>query len=214
MIHGLINILAVVIVLVTPKSSLQNTHTILSQEKYSLADRYQDASVNSVFSDNILLTLSYMGKKVKQGEPVSWEKVKAPSEYYIELLPNQTFAFHDQVLEKYQQGVAATTNAHFIASEGFKSDGWLVGDGVCHLASFMYAAAKEAGLLAEAPTNHDFATIADVPKELGVAIYYSPVDKTTSTLQNLYITNTRNKTIRFVFIHQGDTLSIRIEEAA
>lgn len=195
-------------------SAIINTKnpTVLSQEQYSLAQRYPEPSVNAVFSDNILLTLSYMNGKVKEGEEVSWDKIRAESQYKLVLKPGETFAFHDHVLSKYEGKVVATTNAHFGLSQGFKSDGWLVGDGVCHLASFMYVAAKTAGLAAQSPTRHDFANIPAVPKESGVSIFYSPNDKQSSTAQNLYITNTRDKTIAFVFTHSNDSLDVAVEE--
>lgn len=185
---------------------------ILSQVTYSLSNRYSNSYVNSVFSDNILLTLAYMSGKVKKGQNISWNSVKSVSVKTIVLKPGQTFAFHDEVLEKYKGKVASTTNAHFNSNEGFKSDGWLVGDGVCHLASFMYVAAIKAGLFSEAPTRHDFAVIPDVPKQAGVSIFYSPNNPSSSTLQNLYITNNQSKTIAFVFAHEKDSLNIKVEE--
>jgi hypothetical protein len=188
------------------------TNKVLSQVTYSLSNRYADNYINEVFSDNILLTLAYMSGKVKKGEQISWDKVKAPSTTKILIKPGQTFAFHDAVMKKYEGKIVSTTNAHFNFIEGFKSDGWLVGDGVCHLASFMYVASKEAGLLSEAPTRHDFAVIPEVPKELGVSIYYSPANLDSSTAQNLYITNNRSKTIAFVFNQKNDSLDIRVEE--
>ena len=193
-------------------SVANNTNKVLAQTTYSLDKRYNDPYVNEVFSDNILLTLAYMGGKVKKGENVSWSAVKAPSTNKFILMPGETFAFHDTVLEKYKGKVVSTTNAHFISSEGFKSDGWLVGDGVCHLASFMQMISKDAGLQTEAPTNHDFATIAEVPKEYGVSIYYSPDNPSTSTAQNLYITNNKSQTIAFVFTHNEDSLNIKVEQ--
>lgn len=187
--------------------------TVLSQERYSLAQRYQqDPWVNSVFSDNILLTLSYMNGGVKEGEKIDWDKVRKDGQVRLVLNPGETFAFHENVFDKYEGKVAATTNAHFNFNQGFKSDGWLIGDGVCHLASFMYVAALEAGLLAQAPTNHDFMEIPQVPTELGVSILYSPFDKHGSTLQNLYITNTKDKAIAFIFTHEKDSLDVAIEE--
>lgn len=60
------------------------------------------------------------------------------------------------------------------ATEGLISDGYLTGDCVCHLASLIYWAARDAGLTALAPTNHDFTTIPEVPKEYGVSIYFTP----------------------------------------
>ncbi len=185
---------------------------VLSQVTYSLSNRYSNPYVNTVFSDNILLTLAYMSGKIKEGQNISWNTVKSSGVKTLLLKPGQTFAFHDEVLEKYKGKVALTTNAHFNSSEGFKSDGWLVGDGVCHLASFMYVAATNAGLLSEAPTRHDFAPIPDVPQQSGVSIFYSPDNPLSSTLQNLYITNNHSKTIAFVFVQNKDDLNIKVEE--
>jgi hypothetical protein len=183
----------------------------LSNLTYSLSNRYNDPYVNGVFADNILLTLAYMDGKVKEGQKVQWNKVEDSGVTTLILKPGQTFAFHDTVLEKYKGKVVSTTNTHFNSRDGFKSDGWLVGDGVCHLASFMYVASLTAGLEAEAPTRHDFAKIEDVPQKYGVSIYYTPNDAKTSTLQNLYITNNQPKTIAFVFTHDQDSLNIKVE---
>ena len=147
-----------------------------------------------------------MSGKVKKGKPIEWNKVKTSSVSKIILKPGQTFAFHDITLEKYKNKIALTTNAHFNYSEGFRSDGWLVGDGVCHLASFMYVVSKKAGLVLEAPTRHDFAKIPDVEKEAGVSIF------NTSATQNLYVTNNLNKTIAFVFTHKQNNLNIKVEQ--
>lgn len=185
---------------------------VLTEANYSLKNRYSNTFVNEVFADNILLTLAYMSGQVKKGENVQWGSVEKPASHNLILKPGETFAFHDTVLPKYKDSVKVTTNAHFNSLEGFKSDGWLVGDGVCHLASFMYAVAKKAGLESEAPTNHDFAKIPDVPRELGVSIYYRPDNPGSSTLQNLYITNTFSKTIAFVFTHDKSNLNIKVEE--
>lgn len=185
---------------------------VLTEANYSLTNRYSNTYVNDVFTDNILLTLAYMGGKVKKGENIAWDNVEKPGTNSLVLKPGESFAFHDTVLPKYKDSVKLTTNAHFNSFEGFKSDGWLVGDGVCHLASFMYAVAKQAGLTAEAPTNHDFAKIPDVPRELSVSIYYMPDNPGSSTLQNLYITNTFSKTIAFVFTHDKSNLNIKVEE--
>src|SRR3989344_5959251 len=186
--------------------------TKLEHKDYSLANRHAVSYVNNVFSDNILLTLAYMSKTVKKGEAIPWETVRAEREYRFLLKPGQTFAFHDTVLKEHENKVTFTTNAHFNASEGFKSDGWLIGDGVCHLASFMNAVARDAGLMVHAPVDHSFADIPDVPQQLGVSIYSLPNDTATSSLQNLYITNTRNKSIVFIFDHKKNSLHIRVEE--
>lgn len=194
------------------ETPIKATNRVLSEVNYSLLDRYSNTYVNDVFVDNILLTLAYMSGTVKQGVQFSWDAVKSPGVHQFILKPGETFAFHDVAFDKYKGKVVATTNAHFNSNEGFKSDGWLVADGVCHLASFIYVASKEAGLFSEAPTAHDFAKIADVPKEYGVSIFYSPNNPSSSTLQNLYITNNRNKTIAFVFSHDKESLNIKVEE--
>lgn len=211
MISILLN-LALITIMSFVSLSETNTDKVLSQVTYSLSNRYSDPYVNNVFSDNILLTLAYMSGKVKKGEKISWNTVKTSSINKLVLKPGQTFAFHDTILEKYKGKIASTTNAHFNSSEGFKSDGWLVGDGVCHLASFMYVASKSAGLQTDAPTRHDFAAITDVPKQYGVSIYYSPDNPNSSTVQNLYITNNRSKPIAFIFTHNNNILNIKVEQ--
>ena len=186
---------------------------ILAEKEYSLTDRYSNQFVNDVFADNILLTLSYMNGQTKQGEKVDWNKIHQPNEYEFLLQPGKTFAFHDQVEDQYKGALALTTNAHFNSTEGFKSDGWLVGDGVCHLASFMNVVAQQAGLRVDAPTRHDFAKIPDVSREFGTAIYYMPGEKGVSSRQNLYVTNTTSKTIAFVFNHTtANSLQIAVEQ--
>lgn len=200
------NIIAAAMILLTNPTGT-TTPKALSQVTYSLSNRYSNTFVNDVFSDNILLTIAYLGGKVKKGDSISWDTVKTDWEIKFTLKPGQTFAFHDAVLEKYKGKIALTTNAHFNASEGFKSDGWLVGDGVCHLASFIYVAAKNAGLEVEAPTSHDFAVIPNIEKKDGVSIFSE------NTLQNLYITNNQSQDIIFVFVHKDDALTIRVETA-
>ena len=178
----------------------------LSQVTYSLSNRYADSFVNGVFSDNILLTLAYLNKTVHKAEDISWKEVQAEGQFSFSLKPGETFAFHDAVLDKYKGRVVLTTNSHFNWAEGFRSDGWLIGDGVCHLASFMYVAAQKAGLQVEAPTSHDFAMIPNIEKKDGVSIYSE------NTMQNLYITNNKSKPIAFVFTHAEGSLNIRVEE--
>lgn len=202
----LTNIIAAAMILITNPAG-STVPKALSQVTYSLSNRYSNTFVNDVFSDNILLTIAYLGGNIKKGESVSWNKVKEKGETKFALKPGETFAFHDAVLEKYKNKIALTTNAHFNSYEGFKSDGWLIGDGVCHLASFMYVAAKNAGLEVEAPTSHDFAVIPNIEKKDGVSIFSE------NTLQNLYITNNQSKTIAFVFVHKEDSLTIRVESA-
>ena len=201
----LLNIIAAATILLTSLGSKPKT-SALSEVSYSLKNRYSNSFVNDVFADNILLTIAYLDGMVKKGQNVPWKAVEAQKEARFSLKPGETFAFHDTVLDKYKGKVALTTNAHFNSLEGFKSDGWLIGDGVCHLASFMYVAAKDADLDVEAPTAHDFAVIPNIEKKDGVSIYSE------SQLQNLYITNNKNTPISFVFEHKDGNLTIRVEK--
>lgn len=188
----------------------QKQPQILATHEFSMNDRYDNTYVAGVFKDNILLNLAYMQGTVQAKNQVNWPSLEQPFEYRFRLNPGQTFAFHDQVLPKYAGRVQKTTNAHFNWQEGFKSDGYLTGDGVCHLASLMYWTAKDAGLEAEAPTNHDFMKIPQVPKEDGVSIYSVPGNYNTSANQNLYITNNQNGTTEFKFVYDGNNLKVSV----
>ncbi|MGH7246308.1 MAG: VanW family protein [Candidatus Levyibacteriota bacterium] len=188
------------------------THT-LAAHAFSLEDRYGNSFVNNVFKDNILLAVTYATNKHVSAQEINWKQIENPFHKTIALKPGETFAFHDDVLPQYNGKVEKTTNAHFDSQEGFKSDGYLVGDGVCHLASLLYWVAKDAGLAALAPTRHDFAPVPDVPREYGVSIYDNAFAKGSSNeLQNLYITNNKNKTIVFDFDYNGKNLIISAKE--
>lgn len=194
--------------LISPKVE----ENVLASKEMRLDNRWPNSFVNEVFKDNILLNLAYMEGRVERKKDVKWDEVKKPSHFEFKLDPDQTFAFHEDILDKYNGKVVKTTNAHFNASEGFKSDGYLFGDGVCHLASLIYWAAKEAGLFAEAPTNHDFAKIEDIPQEFGVSIYSNPFSKGSHAQQNLYITNNKGKPISFKFEYNQDKIKVAIIE--
>lgn len=184
---------------------------VISEKSISLSKRYDSQFVNDVFKDNILLTLNYLGGEVKKKSDIDWEKVNETKFYSFSIMPGEIFAFHDNVLPEFQN-VAKTTNAHFNFEQGFKSDGYLMGDGVCHLASLTYWAAKDAGLNATAPVNHDFAVINEVPKEYGVSIYYLPEKTSASGNQNLYIENNLDKEILFAFTYDGEYLNLQISK--
>jgi hypothetical protein len=185
---------------------------LLSAQNISLENRYQDRFVNDVFKDNILLNLAYLSGRVTKKEDINWDEVRKPFEYRFTLMPDKTFAYHDDVLEQYKSTVVKTTNAHFNFEDGFKSDGYLMGDGVCHLASLIYLSAKTAGLNAYAPTNHSFANIPEIDKEFGVSIYKMPGNSNANALQNLYITNNKEKPIVFNFTYKDGELKLSIYE--
>lgn len=188
------------------------SQSVLAQKEMSLDNRYGNKFVNDVFKDNILLNLAYMRGQVTKAADIKWEEVIKPFNYEFILNPNTTFAYHEDVEDKYKQTLAKTTNAHFNFQEGFKTDGYLFGDGVCHLASLIYWVARDAGLEAIAPTNHDFASIPEVPKEYGVSIYSNPYSKGSNTRQNLYVTNNKSKPITFRFAYQDNKVKVSIIE--
>lgn len=151
-----------------------------------------------------------MSGKITKAADIKWDEFHSPFQYEFSLNPNQTFAYHSDVKDKYKQSLVKTTNAHFNAGEGFKTDGYLFGDGVCHLASLLSWATKEAGLSVEAPTNHNFANIPDIPKEHGVSIYSSPASKNSNMLQNLYITNNKAKPVTIKFAYQDNKVTVSV----
>lgn len=186
-----------------------STH-VFSRHEFSLNKRYEDSFVNGVFKDNILLTMAYLSDKKIEPKNVDWESLEKPFQYRFVLKPGETFAFHDDAIPKFAGKISKTTNAHFNAQEGFKSSGYLVGDGVCHLASLLYWVARDAGLETETRVNHNFANIPQVPKEYGVSIYAYPGSQTNDQMQNLYITNNKNREIAFDFSFDGENLKITV----
>ncbi|MCX6791513.1 MAG: VanW family protein [Candidatus Gottesmanbacteria bacterium] len=181
---------------------LLGTESVRSERAFSLADRYPDAWVNDIFRYNILHTLSLMDTTGK--DPTK------PQSYSFTLKPGEVFAFHEDVLPQFKGRVTQTMHAHFNYTDGFKSDGYLYGDGVCHLAALLYWAAKDAGLAALAPTNHDFANIPEVPKEYGVSIYFTPGAHDSNAQHNLYITNTFDRAVQFAFAYDNTNLTVKV----
>lgn len=204
---------AATIVTISAQLTLPLEQHVVASQEISLGVRYPDKSVSDVFKDNILLNLAYMDGKVSSASEIKWDEIRKPFQYEFKLEPNKTFAFHDEVSNEYKEKVSKTTQAHFNSQEGFKTDGYLFGDGVCHLASLIYWVAKEALLDAKAPTNHDFAAIPEISKEYGVSIYSNPLSKGSNAMQNLYITNNKGKPITFEFEYSGDKLKVSVVEA-
>lgn len=185
--------------------------TELGSQSFSLEKRYADTFVNDVFKDNILLTLAYM-RGVQVSNNPNWDIVRKPFTYSIRLKPGEVFAFHEDVLPEFVGKVVQTTNAHFGSQEGFKSDGYLVADGVCHLASLIHEAGVKGGLKVVSPTNHDFAVIPEIPREFGTAIYFMPGQKGSNAMQNLYVENNKEKPIALVFEYKDNILTVRVVE--
>ncbi len=192
--------------------SVINHDKILAQRSFSLEYRYPDKWVSEIFKDNILLALAYL-RGYSKTEEMNWTAVEKPFHYEFILKPGEVFAFHDDVLPQYQEHIVKTTGSHFIWNEGYKSDGWLIGDGVCHLASFINWVARDAGLDVLSPTNHDFAAIPEVPREYGVAIFAVPGMHGSDELQNLYVKNNHTHDITFVFDYNGKDLKVSVKES-
>jgi len=190
-----------------------NPDVVLATRSFSLENRYGNTFVNNVFKDNILLTLNYMDGTVNNKNDINWEEIQKPDTYEFTLNPGEGFAFHDQILPEYSDSIVKTTNAHFNYTDGYKSDGYLMGDGVCHLASLIYWAAKNAGITSVSLVRHDFAKINEVPKEFGVSIKYMPGEFSNSSRHNLYVVNNQDKPITFIFNYDGTNLSVSVTEA-
>lgn len=169
----------------------------LAKKTLDLTSRYPEKSVNEVFADNILLTLHDL--KGDASKNPDWEKIRQPFETSFALNPGEVFAFHEDILPEFKGKVSKTTGAHFNWEDGFKSDGWLMGDGVCHLATLINWVAQEARLKVMAPVSHDFLPVPGVPKEFGTAIYWLPESGWKSQNQNLYIENSFNFPVKFTF---------------
>ena len=190
-----------------PKTSSVQTQAqkqLLAQHVMPLNDRYPVPSVSSVFSDNILLALNYMTGNVKNSSQINWDTIHKPATYEITLQPGEVFAFHDAILPEFASNKINTTNVDFGGDQGFRSDGYLYGDGVCHLASLMNWVARDAGLEVVAPTPHNFAKIPDIDPKYGTAIYAGDAN------QNLYVKNTLDKPVEFVFTYVNDNLTLSI----
>ncbi len=189
-------------------------YRVLGSRGMSMNYRYPVASVSRIFRDNILLNIAYLDGRVTSSGQINWEEINKPFHSEFTLQPNETFAYHENVLPEYKDKVTLTTNAHFNKQDGFKSDGYLYGDGVCQLASLINWAARDAQLDVESPTNHDFASIPEVPKQYGVAIYFNPNSAGSSARENLYITNNTDKPVTFSFDYDGNELKVSVSQAA
>ena len=185
---------------------------IMATHTMSLDERYPNESVNDVFRYNILLTLAYLRSSLKDTHSIDFSEVEKPFEFDLTLNPGETFAYHEDVLPEYKNSLKYYTGAHFGGDQGFKSDGYLMGDGVCHLASLIFWAARDAGLEAKSPVNHNFANIPQIPREYGVSIYYMPGQETANAAQNLYVKNTLDTEVTFKYAYDGHNLTVSVEK--
>ncbi len=167
----------------------EKTVEILASQTLDLSNRDKNPFINQVFKYNILLAVHNLGNFV--------------------LNPGEAFAFHNNILPEYQDKVVQTIASEFNAKEGYQSAGGIIGDGVCHLASFLNWVSSEANLETEARVNHDFRPIPGIPREYWTSIRYSQQGHNSQN-QNLYIKNSLNFPVEFKFTLTGDSLEIKI----
>lgn len=187
---------------------------VLSSQEIDMEYRYPVASVSKIFKENILLNLAYLDGRVSSPAQINWEEINKPFHTEFTLQPNEAFAYHNAILPEYKDRVVVTTKARFNKQDGFKTDGYLYGDGVCQLASLINWAARDAQLEVTQFTNHDFAAIPEVPKKYGVAIYLDPNNQAASARKNLYIVNNQNRPVTFRFDYLDGQLKITVTKAA
>lgn len=94
---------------------------LLSSREMSLSNRHPVGFINDVYRKNILLNLAYLSGRVTKASDINWDEITKPFSYEFILNPYQTFAFHEDVKNKYRRILSKTTNAHFNAREGFKT---------------------------------------------------------------------------------------------
>ncbi|MBI2011189.1 VanW family protein [Candidatus Daviesbacteria bacterium] len=184
---------------------------VLASHEISLKERTPGGgSMSDVMADNILLTLAYLNNDELDPKNVNWSKVRENRTVEFSLMPNQAFAYHEGYLEEYKDKIVKTTNARFSGDQGFKHDGYLMGDGVCHLASLIYWVALDAKLDTKAPVNHDFMLIPGIDKKYGVSIYHMPGSDAVNAMQNLYIKNNLDSEVTFEFKKERDILRVNV----
>jgi hypothetical protein len=193
------------------KTEANQAQTEIASRSMSLDLRYGGVeNPNNIYKDNILLNLAYIEGSVKSKNDINWDQLKQPKTIEFSLEPGQVFAYHDIIDPKYAQENIKSVHTNFGAGDGYKLSDGLYGMGVCHLASLMHWAALDAGLESDAPSNHDFYAIPEIPKEYGVAIYNSPDAPAASIKQNLYIKNNLDSKVTFKFDFDGVNLKVSV----
>jgi len=175
---------------------------VLASHVLDLTKRDKNEFVNQVFKHNILLTVSQIPGQ-------AWKSQDRPGLFSFVLQPGEVFAFHKNILGEYREKEVKAVSSEFKSSEGYRSSGWIVGDGVCHLASLMNWTASEAGLKVKAVVNHNFRSIPGIPRQYGTSVRYSQSGHNSQN-QNLYIENNLNYPVEFRFEVQGNNLRLEI----
>ncbi len=198
---------------ITPVSKVAKTQEVIASHEFSLEKRYEVKSVNEVMKKNILLNLAYLSGKVSKKSDINWDEVTKPFSYEFTLKPGEVFAYHDIVRSMYKDRLTVTSTTNFGAGDGYLSDGYLYGDGVCHLASLINWAAVDANLEVVVPKDHrSVASINEIPDDYGVSIYKDP-GANIGADNNLYITNNQSQPVSFVFNYDGIELTVSVTKA-
>lgn len=183
----------------------------LATTHMSLENRAMPGSfMAEIMRDNILLTTAYMRGIVDNPSKIDWDAVREPFEYSFTLKPGEAYSFQKDALPEYAGSIVKTIDVNFAGQDGYKHDGYLMGDGVCHLASLFYKAAIQAGIEATAPTNHDFMPIPEIERKYGVSIYSMPGSAEANSKQNLYIRNNTSGTIEFKISYDGVNMTTEV----
>lgn len=163
---------------------------ILAEHFLDLNTRAESTAVNEIFKYNILLALEYYN-------------------FSFTLEPGEVFAFHENIAPEFADLPVKTGWTRYTTKEGYKTVLGLPGNGVCHLASLMNWTATDSGLEVVSRVNHNFAPIPEVPKEYGTSIKYLPQGGNSQN-QNLYIKNTLDFPVRFVFETDEGEVTLKI----
>ena len=175
---------------------LAEKNHVLASESLDLSQRAPVGSVNEGFKENILIAVDYL-KKVNGG--------------WLVLQPGEVFAFHKNILPRFQGEKIITQESGFGVKDGYKVVSGLPGNGVCHLASLMNKTSRQAGLEVVAEVNHNFAQIPGIEREYGTSIYFMPGGGNNSAAQNLYIKNNQSFPVEFVFDLIGNQLQFTVK---
>jgi len=97
------------------------------------------------FKDNILLAVNYATNSKINPTNIDWEKID--SQYKGTLTLNRVKHLLSMTMScrNSPEKWLSLLMLILIRRKDLKSDGYLVGDGVCHLASILYWVAKDAG---------------------------------------------------------------------
>ncbi len=175
---------------------------ILAEHTLNLEERLPDSKTgNEVFKYNILLALKYFDGHLDLVDSFTTE---------IELQPGEVFAFHENLLPEFEDKIVKTGWSTYVSQEGYKSLWGLYGNGVCHLASLINWTASDAGLRVVALANHNFSPIPGVPKEYGTSIRYLPDNSWKTKNQNLYIENTLDSPVKFIFYSTLNEVKLKV----